>query len=136
MKLLLPAVALSLLTFAIAADGLAQGTTSTANLANRTEAEMCIRANVVPFPQGSRPRQSLTNSCDYPISLAWCHSPVAGGDAECGKRGRFYQQIINLAPQAYRDSIYAMPPNSVIYFGVCPGENALRQTTNGAYICK
>ena len=106
------------------------------------DAKECIAIKFVPAvpKDGLVARQSITNTCNEPIGVIFCHTPSSTPGTkgtECGNNGRYFQQFSTYKPGDTKANQFSMPPDAKIAFGACfGGEGKIKQTTNGEYNCR
>lgn len=96
------------------------------------DATDCVQRNTV---DGAT---TLTNTCDRPIAVFWCHdsSDPELQDGKCASQP-FYRRDTLLQPDAVENNPAALPPGAHITLGACYGNYASYKFTNdkGGYAC-
>lgn len=84
--------------------------------------------------------QSLTNICNHPIEVLWCHTRDEPGYQRslCGSRGDYFQKQAVLLPQQVKQNQFSLPFNSTLFYAACPGNHGAVKAMDrdGNYLCQ
>lgn len=84
--------------------------------------------------------QSLTNICDHPIEVLWCHSRNEPGYQRslCGSRGEYFQKQAVLQPQQIKQNQFSLPFSATLFYAACPGSHGAVKPMDrdGNYLCR
>ena len=103
------------------------------------DAKACIQVGVKRGSTAEFDSQTITNICNAPVYVHWCHAPSSrSGTASsvCGYKGGalYFGHSTVLAPGASNDNFYTMPVDATLFYGACSGA-FMTQLGDGKYAC-
>lgn len=86
-------------------------------------------------------RQTLKNTCNVKIEVAWCHNNADKNfkDGLCGSNGKYFPKKVTIKPGETYSNFYSLPASGRIIYGACTGGYGSIITdgySNGRYACK